>query len=136
MGEGRVVHFGENPHDVIARAGHAPVVVVVQSHGDAPGGPVGDDLREGKPTLLMAMARASATPVQLRVLDSVGSEMDDQTVSEVQHVIIDTGALTSLEAEIAALLDEALAALEALPEVPAAREALAATARFVAHRQA
>ena len=59
----------------------------------ATGKPVGDDLREGKPTLLMAMARAAATPAQLGVLDAVGSEMDDDTVSEVQQVIVDTGAL-------------------------------------------
>ena len=99
------------------------------------GKPVGDDLREGKPTLLMAMARAGATPAQLRVLDSAGSDMDDETVAAVQQVIVDTGALAGLESEIAALLDEALDALAALPDVPAAKEALAATARFVALRQ-
>ena len=103
---------------------------------DATGKPVGDDLREGKPTLLMALARAAATPSQLRVLDAVGTEMDDETVAEVQQAIVDTGALTCLEQEIATLLDEALDALVALPEVPAAKDALAATARFVALRQA
>ncbi len=100
------------------------------------GKPVGDDLREGKPTLLMAMARAAATPSQLEVLDSAGSEMDDETVAAVQQVIVDTDALSSLENEIAELLKEALDALEALPDVPAAREALAAAARFVALRHA
>ena len=100
------------------------------------GKPVGDDLREGKPTLLMAMARAAATPSQLEVLDSAGSEMDDETVAAVQQVIVDTDALSSLEREIADLLDEALDALKALPDVPAAKEALAATARFVALRHA
>ena len=111
---------------------------VLGAFGDpaATGKPVGDDLREGKPTLLMAMARAAATPAQLRVLDAVGSKMDDDTVSAVQQVIVDTGALSSLEDEIAALLAEALDALEALPDMPAAKEALAATARFVALRQA
>ena len=111
---------------------------ILGAFGDpaATGKPVGDDLREGKPTLLMAMARAAATPSQLDVLDAVGSEMDDDTVGEVQQVIVDTGALASLESEIAELLDEALDALGTLPDVPAAREALAATARFIATRQA
>ena len=111
---------------------------VLGAFGDpaATGKPVGDDLREGKPTLLMAMSRAAATPAQLRMLDAASSDMDDETVSAVQQVIVDTGALASLESEIAALLDEALDALEALPDVPAAKEALAATARFVALRQA
>ena len=99
------------------------------------GKPVGDDLREGKPTLLMALARAAATPSQLHVLDSAGSEMGDETVAAVQQVIVDTGALAGLEREIADLLDDALDALEALPDVPAAQDALAATARFVALRE-
>ena len=111
---------------------------VLGAFGDpaATGKPVGDDLREGKPTLLMAMARAAATPAQMEVLETVGSEMDDEAVSEVQQVIVDTGALAGLEEEIGALLDEALTALEALPDVPAAQEALATTARFVALRRA
>ena len=57
-------------------------------------------------------------------------------MAEVQQVIVDTGALASLESEIAALLDEALTALAALPDVPTAHQALAASARFVALRQA
>ncbi len=111
---------------------------VLGAFGDpaATGKPVGDDLREGKPTLLMALAKAAATPAQLAVLDAVGTATDDETVAAVQQVIVDTGALTSLEEEIAGLLDEALAALELLPDVPAAKQALAATARFVALRQA
>ena len=111
---------------------------VLGAFGDpaATGKPVGDDLREGKPTLLMAMAKSAATPSQLTVLDTVGSEMDDETVAGVQQVIVDTGALASLEIEISELLEEALGALEALPDVPAAKEALAAAARFVALRKA
>ena len=110
---------------------------VLGAFGDpsATGKPVGDDLREGKPTLLMAMARAAATSAQLRVLDSASADMDDEAVAAVQQVIVDTGALAGIEAEIDEMLDEALDALKALPDVPAAREALAATARFVARRQ-
>ena len=99
------------------------------------GKPVGDDLREGKPTLLMAMARAAATASQLPVLDAVGSEMDDEAVADVQQVIVETGALASLEGEIAVMLDDALEALDALPDVPTAVDALATTARFVALRR-
>ena len=74
--------------------------------------------------------------MQLTVLDAVGSELDDQTVAQIQQVIVDTGALAGLESEIAALLEESLAALDALPDVPAAKESLAAAARFIALRQA
>ena len=111
---------------------------VMGAFGDpaATGKPVGDDLREGKPTLLMALARSAATQSQRAVLEAVGSKMGDETVAGVQQVIVDTGALARLEDEISDLLEEALDALEALPDVPAAKEALAATARFVVTRQA
>ena len=110
---------------------------VLGAFGDpsATGKPVGDDLREAKPTLLMAMARSCASESEREVLDIVGSQMDDETVAVVQQVIIDTGALADLEDEIAGLLDEALEALDDLPDVPEAKSALAATARFIAHRQ-
>ena len=111
---------------------------VLGAFGDpaATGKPVGDDLREGKPTLLIALAREAATPAQMSVLDGVGSDMDDDTVAGIQQVIVDTGALASVEDEIAGLLDESLDALAALPDVPAAKDALTAAARFVALRRA
>lgn len=103
---------------------------------EATGKPVGDDLREGKPTLLMALGRAAATSAQLEVLDAAGSDIDDHAVTAIQQVLVDTSAKSSVEQEIDKLLDEGLEALEALPQVPAAQQALADLARFVAHRQA
>ena len=110
---------------------------VLGAFGDpaATGKPVGDDLREGKATLLLAMATSAATPSQLAVLHAVGSEMSEETVAQIQQVMVDTGALASVENEITEFLEESLDALEALPDVPAAKEALAATARFIATRQ-
>lgn len=102
----------------------------------ATGKPVGDDLRENKPTLLMALGREAATPAQLDVLDLAGSDIDDETVTAIQQVLIDTGAKSSLETEIDRLLDLGLAALEALPDVVTARQALTDLARFAAHRHA
>ncbi len=100
------------------------------------GKPVGDDLRAGKPTLLMAYAQAAATPSQLRTLSHAGTGMDGETLAAVQQAIVDTGALARVEREIDGLLDRALDAIEALPPVPAAREALAELARFAARRAA
>ncbi len=100
------------------------------------GKPVGDDLREGKPTLLVAIANAEATPAQRQMLDAVGSEIDDHTVAQIQQVIVDTGALEQVNNEISELLQQALDALEALPDIPAVKETLATTARFVAERAA
>lgn len=99
------------------------------------GKPVGGDLREGKPTPLLARARAAAGPAQLAVLDGVGDpDLTDAAVAEIQEVIVDTGALADLEATIDRLAATALSALETIPLAGDARGELAALAHFVCHR--
>ena len=102
---------------------------------DVTGKPVGEDLREGKPTVLLAKARFAADQGQAQLLDRVGREMSDDDVAAVQQVMIDTGALAATEAEIAALLDEAVGAIEALPDVGDARAALRELAHYVVDRE-
>src|SRR3954470_24732172 len=80
------------------------------------GKPVGGDLREGKPTPLLARAVAAASPAQLQLLDRVGSpDLDDEEVVTMQQILVETGALASLESEIAELTDEAVAAIRRAP---------------------
>ncbi len=98
------------------------------------GKPVGDDLREGKTTLLMALAHGAASSSQLKILQTAHRQADDEAIHAIQQVIVDTGALKQVEQEITQLLDKALDALTALPNVPEARQALEATARFVTLR--
>jgi geranylgeranyl diphosphate synthase type I len=98
------------------------------------GKPVGDDLREAKPTVLLARARASASTGQLEVLDRVGPNVTDDEVAAIQQVMIDTGAIDACEREIEALLEQATAALDRLPDVNGSRDALAALADFVVSR--
>jgi len=99
------------------------------------GKPVGDDLREGKPTPLLAIATARASAAQRAVLETVGREgMGDGDVSRVQEAIRDCGALDELEATITRLTDEAIAAIRVAPVVPAARDALVELAGFVSWR--
>ena len=82
------------------------------------GKPVGGDLREGKPTPLLARAVAAAGAAQRAVLDRVGcGGLSDDDVAEIQAVIVDTGALADLEATIAARSGEALGALGALADL-------------------
>lgn len=103
------------------------------------GKPVGEDLREGKPTVMLARARDAATPAQLEVLDRVGdtdAPLLDREVAAIQHVLRDTGALASTEAEIEALFGEAVAAIEALPDAGDGQTALRALADFVVARDA
>ena len=100
------------------------------------GKPVGGDLREGKPTPLLARARAAATSAQRGVLDLVGSpEMSDDDVAGVQQTIIDTGALADLERAIAQRTDAALHAVAGLDTDAAIRDELIALAAYVAQRE-
>jgi geranylgeranyl diphosphate synthase type I len=99
------------------------------------GKPVGGDLREGKPTPLLARAVQASTPSQRTVLDEVGSpDIDDAQIERIQHVIVDTGALAALEQQIAELTDEAIAAIEVAPITAHSRDELIALAHYVSQR--
>jgi geranylgeranyl diphosphate synthase type I len=103
---------------------------VMGAFGDAvvTGKPVGGDLREGKPTPLMARAVEAATPAQAEVLDLVGTQhLSDHDVARVQQVIIDTGALADLETTITRLTDEAVAAIHLAPITAEAMASVACT---------
>jgi geranylgeranyl diphosphate synthase type I len=101
------------------------------------GKPVGDDIREGKPTPLMAIATENATAAQLAVLGRVGApDLTDDEVAAIQDVLIGTGALSELESQIDALATEALSALDAAPLSDDARKGLDELARYVAWREA
>lgn len=100
------------------------------------GKPVGDDLREGKPTPLMALATERATPAQLSVLDRVGRpDLTDTHVAAIQQVIVECGALAELEQRITSLTDQALAALDQAPIDTSARDELRHLAAYVSHRE-
>ncbi len=110
---------------------------VMGAFGDAvvTGKPVGGDLREGKPTPLLARAVEAATPAQAEVLALVGTQhLSDDDVARVQQVVVDTGALVALEATIAALTDEAIAAILRAPVTAEARDELVAMAAYVSQR--
>jgi geranylgeranyl diphosphate synthase type I len=100
------------------------------------GKPVGGDLREGKPTPLLARAIAAATPLQRVELGRVGETgLTDEQVAVIQQVIVDTGALADLERTIARLADEAVAAIERSDFEPGARDELVAMAAYVSQRE-
>ena len=101
------------------------------------GKPVGGDLREGKPTPLLARALAAATPSQRDVLATVGQPgLSDAGVRAIQTVLVETGARAELEATIAALTAQAIAAVRDIDLAPPAIEELIALAEFVSQREA
>ena len=99
------------------------------------GKPVGDDLREGKPTPMLAIARENASAQQRRSLDRVGStDLTDADIIELQQVVIDTGARSAIESTIAELTESSISALEGLAFEPEAIDALVELARYVSDR--
>jgi geranylgeranyl diphosphate synthase, type I len=91
------------------------------------GKPAGDDLREGKRTVLVALARKRSGPAQRDLLDRrLGDRLlGDAGVREVRSVLTDTGALAECERMIGSSVAAALAALEDAPVTAEAKRALA-----------
>lgn len=91
------------------------------------GKPVIDDLREGKRTVLLALARERSDAEQAAVLDRcVGDPaLTEQAAGQVREVITDTGALAECEQMISVNLKEALSALDGAPITSEAKSALA-----------
>ena len=101
------------------------------------GKPAGDDVREGKQTVLLAIARARAGAAQARIIDErLGDPgLDEPGAAEVRAVITDTGALAACEAMIGEHVAQALAALGQAPITDEAKTALAELAVAATARQ-
>ena len=100
------------------------------------GKPVGDDLREGKRTVLIAYTMAHTDDAGRALLaERLGDpELDADGVSALQRVIVDCGAHEAVETMIATYYDEAIAALTG-PSISAdGRDGLTALAAAAAHR--
>jgi geranylgeranyl diphosphate synthase type I len=100
------------------------------------GKPIGDDLREGKPTPLLAMAWERATLAQRDVLDRVGApQISHQEVSNIQQVIIETGALDELETKILSLVEQTVVNIGKSSLDESSKTRLIELAEFVASRK-
>jgi geranylgeranyl diphosphate synthase, type I len=103
------------------------------------GKPAGDDLREGKRTVLLAHALAGADGgSRERVEHLVGrADLGDGDVAELRDIINGSGAVDVLEDEIVRLAASARAALAAVPSVGAeARDVLDALVTTATSRSA
>lgn len=100
------------------------------------GKPAGDDLREGKRTVLVAYASEHADDAQRAVLrDRIGDpDLDLDGVEELRGVITATGAADAVERLIEERVDAALAALASTPMDDGARAELAALATLATRR--
>jgi len=100
------------------------------------GKPVGEDLREGRPTALYAYAAGSADgPAAKLLADRFGvSDLTEAEVADLQKVFEETGARRKVEVAVDRLVTEALAAIEDAPVLPEARAELFELAYYVADR--
>ncbi len=102
------------------------------------GKPAGDDLREGKRTLLVAVAlqradvnnRAGAAALRR----ALGHEIDENTMQTLRALLIELGAVAEVEEKIAQLTERGLAALDTDLIDPVARVELRRMADAVATR--
>jgi geranylgeranyl diphosphate synthase type I len=100
------------------------------------GKPAGDDLREGKRTVLIALAVEAASPAGRDTLTRhLGdSDLDGAGVEELRDVVTTGGAAAAVEDMIAARVDTAVAALAAADLEATAREALVSLAGAATRR--
>ena len=102
------------------------------------GKPSGDDLREGKRTVLLGLARQKMQPSAVRVLDELVGDpsLDDAQVRMLQNTMRDSGASDQVERIIAHNSRVALEALADAPLAPSAKDALTEMAERVTRREA
>ncbi|RLK49666.1 polyprenyl synthetase family protein [Microbacterium telephonicum] len=111
--------------DALSRFGH-PIGIAFQLRDDVlgvfgdeqvTGKPAGDDLREGKRTLLIAYAREALPSGTRRVVDELLGDplLDGEQIASLQRTIVDSGALERVEEVIRRQTAEADAALRGAP---------------------
>jgi geranylgeranyl diphosphate synthase type I len=99
------------------------------------GKPVGDDLREGKLTPLLAAASARVSGDDLALLELVGTgDLTADQIGAICDLLSGSGAVAEIEGAIERLVDESLRALDEVPITDEAKDALADLGRFVAWR--
>jgi geranylgeranyl diphosphate synthase type I len=91
------------------------------------GKPVTDDLREGKRTVMLAIAAERADARQAELLDAAIGDpgLTESEADQVKAIITNTGALAECESMIDASVKEALGALDDAPITSQAKSALA-----------
>jgi geranylgeranyl diphosphate synthase type I len=94
------------------------------------GKPAGDDLREGKRTVLVTLVRQKLPPSAARVFDELLGDrtLDADQIAMLQTAVRDSGAVDHVERAIAHNLTQARAALADAPIARSARDELTALA--------
>ena len=100
------------------------------------GKPAGDDLREGKRTVIIALARAALPSGAVRLIDELLGDptLTEQQIATLQATIRDSGAVETTERIIARSVADAVAALDSAPLSRSARAELVGLSDLVTRR--
>ncbi|WP_238654200.1 polyprenyl synthetase family protein [Rothia uropygialis] len=100
------------------------------------GKPAGDDLREGKRTVLVALAERTASAEQVAFLEErLGRpDLDEETVNRMRDIIRESGALAEAERIIQTTQRQVQAALRKIDTSPGVAKALEDVASRALHR--
>ena len=111
-------------------------VLGVFGNPDETGKPAGDDLREGKRTVLLAKTMERVSPEQRSTLESIigKNELSSDQVESARAIIRATGALDELEELISTLTYQALTSLDTPLLAPQAVELLRELTSIVTQR--
>ena len=93
---------------------------------DLTGKPAGDDLREGKRTVLVAMAQESMSTADIKEFESQfgKSDLDAKGIATLRQIITDSGAPEHVETLITNLTNTATQALDTTTITTEARQVL------------
>ena len=138
---------GTDEHLAALRAFGLPLGIAYQLRDDllgvfgdpsVTGKPAGDDLREGKRTLLVATARQTLPPSSVRLLDELlgDPDLDDDQIRMLQATIRESGAVDAIEESITDQVGRANQALMGAPLAPSAKAQLSKLADTVTKRSA
>ncbi|MBW4042514.1 MAG: polyprenyl synthetase family protein [Acidobacteria bacterium] len=108
----------------------------VYGDSELTGKPTGDDLVEGKRTVLVALARRALTPSARRTVDELLGDPDltGEQILMLQETIRASGAIEEVEAMISANVENALDAIEGAPLTADSRDALTRLAESISVR--
>lgn len=100
------------------------------------GKPAGDDLREGKRTVLIALAQQQLPGTAIRLMDELlgDPELDDEQIAMLQQTLINSGAVDALEAMITDQVAKAHAVIDTARLSTSAQAALRELADVVTRR--
>ncbi|NIJ03507.1 geranylgeranyl diphosphate synthase type I [Frigoribacterium faeni] len=137
---------GGTEHDLEALRGFGlPLGIAYQLRDDllgvfgdpeVTGKPAGDDLREGKRTVLVATARRTLPAGAVRLLDELlgDPDLDDDQIGVLQATLRESRAVEAVERSIAEQVEHAVQALDGADLAPSARTQLARLAETVTKR--